>query len=144
MTHTRTTTLIRVVFLALVTTVASVGLLRAEDSAGNFTLPFEVRWGKAVLPPGDYSLKIDKTNYIVTIRGENRAAMVLSPIPTTNTDARTSALVIVHYGNRATVRALRLAEQGLVFHFPAPKAERELLARAPELLQRIPVVMSGM
>lgn len=46
MTNTRTSTLIRVVFLALLATVISAGLLSAEDFQGKFTLPFEAKWGR--------------------------------------------------------------------------------------------------
>lgn len=143
MTNNRTSTLIRVVFLALAATVASVGLLSAQDAKGTFTLPFEVRWGTAVLPAGDYSFKIDNTDYTVTIRGENQAAMVLSLARSIDNHAGSNALIIARHGKRGTVRALRLAEQNVVFTYPAPKGEPRTLAQAPELLQRIPVFVSG-
>ena len=143
MTHTRTSTLIRVVFLALLATAASAGLLSAEDAKGTFTLPFEVRWGTAVLPAGDYSFQIDNTNYIVTIRGENQAAMVLSAAPSANNDPGSSALIIVRHGNKGTVRVLRLAEQRQVFTYALPKGERPMLAQTPELIQRIPILFAS-
>ena len=143
MTNTRTSTLIRVLFLALAATVASVGLLSAEDPKGTFTLPFEVRWGTAVLPPGDFSFKVDNTNYVITIRGENQAAMVISNERRIDNHAGTSALIVARYGKRCTVRALRLAEQKVVFSYPAPRGERPMLAQAPELLQRIPILMAS-
>ena len=142
MTNSRTSTLIRVVFLALLATVASVGLLSAQDAKGTFTLPFEVRWGMAILPAGDYSFKLDNTNSIVTIRGENQTAMVLSLARSTNNHAGSSALIVARHGKRGTVRALRLAEQKVVISYPAPKGEPPMLAQAPELLQRIPVLMA--
>ena len=143
MTHTRTSTLIRVVFLALLATATSVGLLGAEDSKGTFTLPFEVRWGTAVLPAGDYSFQLDNTHYIVTLRGENRAAMVLSPTHRIDNQLSSSALIIVRHGKRGTVRALRLAEQRQVFTYALPRGERPMLAQAPELIQRIPILFAS-
>jgi len=143
MTNNRTSTFIRVVLLALLTAVASVGLLSAEDSKGTFTLPFEVRWGKAVLPAGDYSFKIDNTNYVITIRGENLAAMVLSPTPSPNKHAGSSELIIARQGKQGTVRALRLAEQNVVFSYPALRGEPPMLAQTPELLQRVPILFAS-
>jgi hypothetical protein len=143
MKQTRSHTTIRLAFFALLATAVSAGLLRAEDPKGTFTLPFEVRWGTAVLPAGDYSFQVDNTDYIVTIRGENQAAMVLSMPPSANNDHSPSALIIVRHGKRGTVRTLRLAEQNVVFTYPAPKGQPPLLAQAPELLQRIPILMAS-
>lgn len=143
MTNTRAFTLIRVVFLALLATVASAGLLSAEDYNGTFTLPFEVRWGTAVLSAGDYSFQLDKSEQIVTIRGENQAARVLSTARSDDNHVGSSALIIVRHGRKGTVRVLRLAEQNVAYTYPAPKGEPPMLAQAPELLQRIPVFVSG-
>ena len=150
MTNTRTFTLIRVVFLALLATVASVGLLSAEDYAGTFTLPFEVRWGNAVLPAGDYSFTIDTAQrpHQATVRWGNGAAMILSSGTSDRQFSGRSALFLVRRGNKGTVRALHLetpgrGTSGLVFFYSPPKGEPPLLAHAPELLQRIPVVVSG-
>jgi hypothetical protein len=127
----------------LLATALSAGLLSAEDLKGTFTLPFEVRWGTAILPAGDYSFQLDNSNYIVTIRGENQAAMVLSPSRRDDNQSGSSALIVVRHGKRGTVRALRLPEQNVVFTYPARKGEPPMLAQAPELIQRIPVVVSG-
>jgi hypothetical protein len=152
MTKTRTFTSIRVVFLALLATVASVGLLSAEDYKGTFTLPFETRWGKAVLPAGDYSFTIHTTKspQLATIRGENGSVFAM-PSGYSNREVNgRSELILVRRGNKGTVRALALAAPGhgspnggIVFSYALPKAESPLLARAPELIQRVPVVVSG-
>jgi hypothetical protein len=143
-------TIARLGLLALLATVVSAGLLSAEDYKGTFTLPFEVRWGSAVLPAGDYSFTIDtaRDSQRATVRWENGAAMVMpSSISDRQFDGH-SALILTRRGHRGTVRALALAtpgtgsrKGGLVFSYAPPKGEAPLLAQAPELIQRIPVTL---
>lgn len=54
-----------------------------------------------------------------------------------------SALIIVRRGRTGFVRALRLAEVGATLEYQPPKGERQMLAQAPELIQRIPLSVSG-
>ncbi len=144
----------RLVLLAMLATVASVGLLSAEDYVGKFTLPFEVRWGKAALPPGDYTFNIDLARgghmaKIIDQDGNSVAMIMASGTSDRQLDGR-SELILVRRGNKGTVRALALAtpgfgspKGGLVFSYPAPKGEPPLLAQGPELIQRIPVLIAG-
>jgi hypothetical protein len=109
-------------------------------------LPFEAQWGNAVLPAGDYSFTVDRaTNTaIVSIRGE--AGPVGWILNQGNHDQQTldrSELVVVRSGEKYTIRALRLAELGLTLEYSVPKAKRQLIVQAPQLLQRIPVTMGG-
>ncbi|MBZ5516459.1 MAG: hypothetical protein LAN62_16730 [Acidobacteriia bacterium] len=145
MNNTRSFTLVRVAFLALLATVLSAGLLSAEDYRVTFTLPCEARWGEATLPPGDYSMIVDTASpYKVTvIRGENGRRFVLPMGINDHQFAGRSVLVLVRHGGQGTVRALRLTGPGLVFSYAPPKGESRLLAQAPELIQRIPVGASG-
>jgi hypothetical protein len=154
MTKTRTFTLIRVVFLALLATALSAGLLSAEDYKGTFTLPIEARWGSATLPPGDYSFTVNTAfaNHLakVTDQDGNWVAMIMASGTSERQFSGRNALFLVRRGRVGTVRALHLATRGtdspkggLVLYYSPPKSEPPLLAQAPELLQRIPVVASG-
>jgi len=57
-----------------------VGRLTAQAgeavSAGKFTLPFEVRWGQAILPAGDYTYTLNSATFsgVLTVRGNSKAA----------------------------------------------------------------------
>ena len=59
-----------------------VGRLIAQGadavSAGKFTLPFEVRWGQAILPVGRLHLHFDSATFssLLTVRGNSKAAMI--------------------------------------------------------------------
>ena len=47
--------------LALIASCLSAGMAKAQEWQGQFTLPFEARWGQAILPAGDYSFTVDQT-----------------------------------------------------------------------------------
>lgn len=115
MNKTRNLTIIRVVFLALVGTTLSAGLLRAEDYKGSFTLPFEIRWGNATLPAGDYTFTIetDKVPNLATVRGENRAAMIIATGKSDSQFSGRSSLLLARRGRTGVVRELHLAIPGL-------------------------------
>lgn len=117
---------------------------RAEKYKGTFTLPFEVSWGAATLPPGDYSfaLDTDKGPHTVTVRGPNEAAMVM-PSGKEGAKSGSSALVLIRTGNRGIVRQLRLVEAGQAFNYGPEEPRGRFIAQRPELLQRIPVYVSA-
>ncbi len=144
----KTSKIVGMIFLAMLSAALSAGVLSAQDFQGSFTLPFESRWGTAILPAGDYTIKLDtgdrtRFQYVVTVRGENYAAMILSFSRKSDTTTKTNELVVARSGHKGTVRALRLAELQLAFNYPAPKGEPPMVAQEPELLQRIPVVVYG-
>ena len=108
---------------------------------GEFTLPYEVHWGNAVLPPDEYLLTVDCTTIpmIATIRSKDgkRAALVMTMIADHGAQGE-SALLIVNKGNQSTVHSLRLAKVGLVLIYD-PKLAREDQAREARGRQAIPV-----
>jgi hypothetical protein len=113
---------------------------------GKFTLSVEARWGQMVLPPGDYSFTLDRaTNLgIVTIwRGSKPVEMVLNQGSFDSQTLDRSELILVRSGGNYTIRALRLAELGLTLQFSVPKTGGQLIVQAPQLLERIPVIMGG-
>ena len=81
MKKTRNFRLVRFTLLLLAGSLC-VGRLTAQAgepvSAGKFTLPFEVRWGQAILPAGDYTYTLNSATFsgVVTVRGNSKAAMI--------------------------------------------------------------------
>ena len=115
MNKTSKLTIIRVVFLAVLGTALSAGVLRAEDYKGSFTLPFEVRWGTAVLPAGDYTFTMDtdKGSNLATIRGDKVAAMIIANGTSNRQFSGRSSLVLARRGRTGVIRELHLAIPGL-------------------------------
>ncbi|HMD87020.1 MAG TPA: hypothetical protein VKO18_20205 [Terriglobia bacterium] len=137
--------LVKFAVLAMLTACFGTHLAKAQTVQGKFDLPFEVQWGQAVLQPGSYSFTVnsgaDSPANAVIVRGEDTASIIPSPMHD-DSFSGTSALIIERRGERSTVRALRLVEAGLVLYYPAPKARGQVLAQAPKLIQRLPVLMA--
>lgn len=85
---------------------------------GTFTLTHEVRWGKATLSAGEYSLQLDQTAHTMLIsdaRTNKPVALELDRIDN-NAQNRDSTLVVAVEGNQRIICSVRLAGLGEVFH----------------------------
>ena len=149
MKSTRIYGLPRIVGLAALVICSSAALASARMLGGTFTLPFEARWGQAVLPPGNYSFTLDSTGpdrLVTIIRGEsgkNVGSVQAQGSSDQQTLDRSDLVLVRSGGGNYTIRALRMASEGLTFDYSVPKAERQMIVQAPQLLQRIPVMESG-
>jgi len=106
----------------------------------------EARWGHVVLPPGDYSFTLDHASNdgkIMVRRGTKTVAMMINQGIRDWQTSDHSALVLVRSGGNYTIRALRLAELGMTLEYSVPKTGKQLIVQAPQLLERIPVMMGG-
>jgi hypothetical protein len=135
---------------SLVLTVASAfifaGIASAQVCKGQFTLPFDARWGRATLPAGDYSFTLNSAGQpsIVKIEQGNRnIALVMAQSATASDASRESELIVTRSGGSARIRVLHLAELGEDLRYAAPKAEGREMASAPELIQRVPIIFNG-
>jgi hypothetical protein len=118
---------ITLLMVGLLAALVSVGVASAQSPVfkGKFTLPYQVQWGKAILPAGEYWFSLDPTTPSrLTLHGPGQAAVFLMPRRISEGNAgKKSVLVIEGAGDRSTVRALRLAELNVVFEYMAPKTE---------------------
>ena len=123
--------------------IPSIAGAKEKECVGDFTLTSATRWGRAVLPPGNYSFELDVINDLITIRGQNRTVMVMSRGHASDNRLESSALILVSRGRKDTVRALHLAGQKAVFLYAVPKESPEEIAQGPAFIQRVPVTVSG-
>lgn len=87
---------------------------------GKFTLPYAVRWGQAVLPAGEYQLKLRdvQARVFVVIQDAKSGKEIAYLAPVTNSEVQgTSALLIANDGDQRVVHSLRLAELSKAFIF---------------------------
>jgi len=131
--------LLGVVLAAFVFTAAA----NAQPSfAGKFTLPYEVRWGQAVLPAGDYVIRMDSTASPAKISPANgSSAGVYTEYPLVE-DSHMGGLylTITNHANQRRVRSLNLPQLGKAIVFvPLTKSEREALAKAGQI-DTVPIV----
>ncbi len=137
MRHTLKVRLFAVVLLATCAFAAAA-------NAHKFTLPFEVHWGKNLLPAGQYSVTLDSSADVGLVRSANGKIAFFTPIPikASSHEGATALLVMVR-GNERRVRSLNLPMSGIsLIYRPATNAEREMLAKADQV-QTVPVIMAG-
>jgi hypothetical protein len=140
----KSVSMIQLLTLGLLACLLGAGVANAAPLyRGRFTLPYEVRWGQAVLPAGDYLLGFQDigTRVFVLIRdaksGKDIAFLALSG----NSDAKgPSALVIVGEGNHRVVHSLRLAGLGEVFTYKPALARGTEDVREASKMQTLPIM----
>jgi hypothetical protein len=134
---------LRLLLGVLVATFVFTAAANAQPSfAGKFTLPYAVRWGQAVLPAGDYVIRMDSTASPAEISPANgSSAGVFTEYPLVE-DSHMSGvyLTITNNANQRRVRSLNLPQFGKAIVFsPLTKSEREALAKAGQI-NTVPVV----
>ena len=146
MNTNRSLRLMKFAVLALVTVCFGASLANAQEVQGKFNLPFETHWGNAVLAPGDYSFRLNfsggSPDYTVLTREQDQTETIVMASTRSHRSSGKSGLIVERHGNRGTVRSLCLAEEGLVIHYPAAKAQPQLAAQGPKLIQRIPILLA--
>jgi len=140
----RSSSVIRNTFLALVSTVVFAGLANAQGSAykGQFTLPFEAKWGNATLPAGDYTFTLDSAALPAMVRIETTdryIGLVIAQDTNASHASKGNELIVTRSGGYARISALHLATLATDFEYATPKAERQVLASAPKLIQSLPI-----
>jgi hypothetical protein len=128
--------------LALAGAFIFAGVANAQVvCAGKFTLPFEARWDRAVLPAGDYSFTLDSVEPFARIqlyRGTKAVALIQSGAYD-EVSSGASALTVVSDSAGNTVRDLSLPEIGMVFHYAPHKSRQASAAAEREISQTLPV-----
>jgi len=140
----RLTTKVRLFAAVLLATFAFTGAAKADTMAIKFNLPFEVHWGKNVLPPGEYSVTMDSYSNVGLVRPVRGKTAFYTPIPTKayNRTGNTALYVLVR-GDERIVRSLNLPARGIsLVYRPTTEAEREILAKADKL-QTVPIITAG-
>jgi hypothetical protein len=128
----------------LLATCAFATAANAQTVDIKFNLPFEVHWGKTVLPAGQYSATLDSSADVALVRSADRKIEFFTPIPI-KAYSRTgnTALYVMVRGNERSVRSLNLPLHGIsLIYRPSTNAERETFAKADQL-QAVPVIAAG-
>ncbi len=110
--------------------------------AGKFTLPYEVHWGKNVLPPGDYSITIKSTGtpMIAFVRSAEGKAITYLMNGSVDTDPRgQNALLIKERGGQRIVHSLALNDLGVVLIYEPLLAHEKPMVQEARNIQAVPV-----
>jgi hypothetical protein len=131
----------RLLVIVTLITCAFAAEANAQSSfTGRFTLPYEVHWGKVVLPAGDYSITMESSAAPALVRSASGENKMFTSIPVTAESEKGAAcLVITLRGNERRVRSLNLPRLGTsLIYEPLSNTERELLAKEGQI-QTVPV-----
>jgi hypothetical protein len=103
--------------------------------SGNFTLPHEVHWGKAVLPAGEYSIRMDSSRSPALVRSKDGKTTAFTPMPITNDGNKgPAALLIAARGDDREVLYLNLPAIGSSLVYKRlTQAEREVTAKMEQV-----------
>jgi hypothetical protein len=141
MKKTQSSTLLRLLGLAMLAACFSAGHANAQMLQGKFTLPTEVRWGQATLPAGEYSFTLDSVDRYCPLRirrGNTNVGMFFAAAQDGNYSDHAELRI-----EKGTVRALNLPNLGMVFVY-APQHHKYLTApEEREIAQIVPVATKG-
>jgi len=137
-------TFLKLAVAAAIVTGVSVGPASAQSLKGTFTLPYEVQWGKAVLPAGPYTITFDTLHGPAIVRtstGEGRAIVMARIVDKAMKD-QPSALLVTKIENQRVVRTLNLREADAAFVYrPFTKSEGRLVSTLDES-EAVPILMA--
>ena len=136
--------------VAVLVTCGFVAAANAQSSnlqptdAIKFTLPFEVYWGKSVLPAGRYTMRMDASHPVALVQSADGKTAFFTPIPAKDRSNKgPAALTVVVRGNERMVRSLNLPEHHMsLIYKPAALAESEILAKADQV-RAVPLISAG-
>ncbi len=104
----------------------------AQSVAGKFTLPHEAHWGRAVLPAGEYEVRVESVNYparlVIQRSDRTTAALVMPATVSPANQPGTSRLDLVDTGEGAFVSAMYLKDPGVEFYFVTPRLKDTQMA----------------
>ena len=126
--------------LALIASCLGAGMAKAQAWQGEFTLPFEARWGQATLPAGDYSFKVDQAEgaAVISLSSAHKNVALIRAQGHNLKTVDSSSLVIASGRGMNTVRELKLGDLGVVLYF-APSHPRQTAAEEKQMAKVIPV-----
>lgn len=131
-----------IVFAMLISVVGANA--QSTVLSGTFTLPYQVRWGQAMLPAGQYSIRFTSMRLQATIYSmDGKIALFVFTARSADSEQGPSSLTIVTRENERRVASMNLpsAHVSLVYS-PLTKAEREELVRAKQI-QTVPLIAAN-
>jgi hypothetical protein len=120
---------------------AFAGAANAQSVMGKVTLPYEVHWGTAILPAGEYTISMDSLHTATLVQSANSNISFYTRMPVAQDSTKGPAsLLITSFQGEHRIRSMNLPEFGRsLIYEPLTKAEREQIAKAGGA-QAVPVI----
>ncbi|HEX5482464.1 MAG TPA: hypothetical protein VFZ08_07535 [Terriglobia bacterium] len=112
--------------LAALLLFSAAGLAKTPLYSGKLSLPFTVRWGGAVLPPGEYTFTLlsSAAPYFLEIHGKNASAFIEASSSVKDTHSSGSLLNVVNAGQEHFVQSFEAKDLGITLLYSIPKTPR--------------------
>ncbi len=145
MNSNRSYKMVWLVGVAILASCFGAGQARAQEFAGKFTLPFEARWGQAVLPAGDYSFRLAKAHSgaMIQIYQGNTSLGFVHAQGYDQSKPGSNVLTVVRTKSSNTVRELRLPEIGVVLIYSPGHAKPMTAEEERQIAKSLPVTKAG-
>lgn len=90
---------------------------------GKFTLPFEVYWGGATLPAGDYKFQLESQSapYTLYIHSDKTNVIIRATSADTGVLSSSARLDLVNISDIQTIKTFEAPELGVTFTYFTPK-----------------------
>lgn len=124
----------RKLLLAAVSALSVFPAPAVDQASGEFTLPWEVRWGTVALPAGSYTCLVDHgAGETVILRSSTgRSVIVMASSMSTVDPPENSRIVLQHQGREWFVTSMVLGGDGQELHF-TPASKRTEVAQDANL-----------
>jgi len=143
--HTRYSAKVSV-FLGLVVAACLVAAAAHADSLfrGKFQLTNQVRWGETVLPPGEYSLRMDSVTHSIIVSDASDGKLVARVAARIDSqrDSGASELLIAVRGGQRAVSALHIAGLGELYQTAHPFPTHGRFAEEARQTETVPVLVA--
>lgn len=145
MKMTRISTLMKLAAVTLLALCFNARPASAQEVTGTFTLPFEAHWGRATLPPGNYSFRLNSPGFegiLMLSRGTKVVAMILDQGRGDEKLGR-SELIVDRTAAGCTIRELHLAKLGIVAYYRQQKTRGNRATEKSEVAHVIRLKVAG-
>ena len=132
------------VAIVLVSSISSDIVNASSCFRGTVTLPYEVRWGQAVLKPGDYLILVRSLSLPAQIYSKDGNQMFFTSAQFTELNSKgKTRLIITSNGDKHVVDALNMPLSGIsLIYQPLTKIQRENIAIADHVQDQVAVTSS--
>jgi hypothetical protein len=129
------------VAIVLVSSIFSDIVYADSFFRGTVTLPYEVRWGQAVLQPGDYLILVRSLSQPAQIYSKDGNQMFFTSALFTELNSKgKTRLIITPNGDKHVVDSLNMPLAGIsLIYEPLTKIQRENIAKAGHLQEQVAV-----
>jgi len=135
---------LRLLAILMLATCAFTAVANAQASfTGKVTLPYEVHWGTAILPAGEYTITMNTLHSVTLVQSARNETAFYTKMPLVQDSTnRPASLMITSLRGEHRVQSMNLPEFGRSFVYERPsKAEQEEIAKAGQI-ENVPVIVA--